>query len=411
MENSISSDLIRGHIDTIILRTIAEKDKNSQEIIDEISSKSDGKYELKQATLYSSLKRLENDKFVKAYWKDSPDGGRRRFFNLTEKGRALMQRNLSDWTFSRAIIDTLVDAQPSPIINTAKANNLEPIIMEKIVEVPKIVEKVVVKEVYVDKPSQPAINIIDEKNIESSNKDVKSSDEYTQELNFRYILNGLIKNNQVNKEIDGIEEDVEKPVTKKVVTVSDETHIDFSKEICKANSAKEGRSDYGDIIDECAKSDIKLRISKKYTSVTSAGIKINLLTAVSAIMIFALVALELVLINVKYSDILPNLFWFSILICAIFPIVMVIRAIKKPNRVIYRYLSIKNVLLMAFVVVLDVALLNIAYLFLTDTDFTIKLNVIYGVIIPLILYMNTFLYFIIRSVFISGDMFKVYKTK
>ncbi len=410
MENSISSDLIRGHIDTIILRTIAEKDKNSQEIIDEISSKSDGKYELKQATLYSSLKRLENDKFVKAYWKDSPDGGRRRFFNLTEKGRALMQRNLNDWTFSRAIIDTLVDAQPSPIENTTKVNNLEPIIMEKIVEVPKIVEKVVVKEVYVDKPSQPAVDAIDEKDIES-NKDVKSSDEYTQELNFRYILNGLIKNNQINKEKEGLEENLEKPVAKKAVAVSSETHIDFSKEIRKTNSAKEGRSDYGDIIDECAKSGIKLRISKKYTSVTSAGIKINLLTAVSSIMIFALVALELVLINVKYSDILPNLFWFSILICAIFPIVMGVRAVKNPNRIIYRYLSVKNVLLMAFVVVLDVALLNIAYLFLTDTDFTIKLNVIYGAIIPLILYINTFLYFVIRSVFISGDMFKVYKTK
>ena len=60
MENSISSDLIRGHIDTIILRTVAVVDKNSQEISDEIAEKSDGKYELKQATLYSSLKRLES---------------------------------------------------------------------------------------------------------------------------------------------------------------------------------------------------------------------------------------------------------------------------------------------------------------------------------------------------------------
>ena len=410
MENSISSDLIRGHIDTIILRTVAETAKNSQEIIDEIAAKSDGKYELKQATLYSSLKRLENDKFVKAYWQDSPDGGRRRFFSLTEKGRALMQRNLNDWTFSRAIIDTLVDAEVSPIKTSTEQAKVEPIIMEKIVEVPKIVEKVVVKEVFVDKPVEVPVMVANDKTVEAKN-DQKLTDEYTEELNFRYILNGLIKNNQINNtKTDDLEEKTEK-VTKKTVEVSNETHTDFSKEIRKTNSAKEGRSDFGDIIDECAKSGIKLRISKKYTSVTSAGIKINLLTAISAVMIFALVALELVLVNVKYADILPNWFWFSILVSAIFPILMCIRAIQNPNRVIYRYLSVKNVLLMAFVVILDVILLNIAYLFLTDFDFSSQLNVIYSVIIPLIVYINSFLYFVIRSVFISGDMFKVYKSK
>ena len=409
MENSISSDLIRGHIDTIILRTVAETAKNSQEIIDEIAAKSDGKYELKQATLYSSLKRLENDKFVKAYWQDSPDGGRRRFFSLTEKGRALMQRNLNDWTFSRAIIDTLVDAEPT-VVATSVQSKAEPIIMEKIVEVPKIVEKVVVKEVFVDKPVEVPVVVENNKTIEAKN-DQKSADEYTEELNFRYILNGLIKNNQANNAKTNEEEPTDNKVSKKTVEVSNETHTDFSKEIRKTNSAKEGRADFGDIIDECAKSGIKLRISKKYTSVTSAGIKINLLTAISAVMIFALVALELVLINVKYSDILPNWFWFSILICSIFPIAMCVRAVQNPNRVIYRYLAIKNVLLMSFVVVLDVALLNIAYLFLTDTDFSSQLNVVYGVIVPLVLYINTFLYFVIRSVFISGDMFKVYKSK
>ncbi len=41
-EEGISSDLIRGHINTIILRTLATGDKYGYEIIDEIESKSQG---------------------------------------------------------------------------------------------------------------------------------------------------------------------------------------------------------------------------------------------------------------------------------------------------------------------------------------------------------------------------------
>ena len=65
-ENSsaISSDLIRGHINTIILRTLYDGDKYGYEIINEIEEKSKGQYSLKQPTLYSALKRLESQDYV-----------------------------------------------------------------------------------------------------------------------------------------------------------------------------------------------------------------------------------------------------------------------------------------------------------------------------------------------------------
>ena len=55
----ISSDLIRGHINTIILRCLYDGDKYGYDIINEIEKKSGGLYILKQPTLYSALKRLE----------------------------------------------------------------------------------------------------------------------------------------------------------------------------------------------------------------------------------------------------------------------------------------------------------------------------------------------------------------
>ena len=118
MEKSqISSDLIRGHIDTIILYSLLDGDKFAQQIADHVKLKSGENYELNQATLYSSLKRLENLKYVNAYWNDS-ESGRRRFFSLTDLGKSVVNDNLSSWTFSRAIIDKLMDIKPEGEIKT-----------------------------------------------------------------------------------------------------------------------------------------------------------------------------------------------------------------------------------------------------------------------------------------------------
>ena len=106
-ENSISSDLIRGHIDTIILRSLYDGDKHGNEICLDIEDKSGGQYEIKQPTLYSALKRLETSGLVNAYWA-SGVGGRRRYFKLTDEGRNVCEENFNLWIHSRNIIDKLI---------------------------------------------------------------------------------------------------------------------------------------------------------------------------------------------------------------------------------------------------------------------------------------------------------------
>lgn len=112
--HEISADLIRGHINTIILRTLYERDKYGYEIIDEIEKKSHGQYTLKQPTLYSALKRLENQGYIKAYWKtdEVSSGGRRKYFTLTELGREFSEKNQSEWEYSRTVIDSLISDKP-----------------------------------------------------------------------------------------------------------------------------------------------------------------------------------------------------------------------------------------------------------------------------------------------------------
>lgn len=106
--SSISSDLIRGHINTIILRTLYDGDKYGYEIINEIEEKSKGQYSLKQPTLYSALKRLESQDYVTSYWGGVSNGGRRKYFQITDKGKKIVEQNLAEWEYSRTVIDSLI---------------------------------------------------------------------------------------------------------------------------------------------------------------------------------------------------------------------------------------------------------------------------------------------------------------
>ena len=116
---AISADLIRGHINTIILRSLDDGDKYGYEIIAEIEKKSHGQYSMKQPSLYSALKRLEKDGYVTSYWGGSVGGGRRKYFSLTEDGRAVSEQNRSEWEYSRTVIDSLISERDFDFSNPA----------------------------------------------------------------------------------------------------------------------------------------------------------------------------------------------------------------------------------------------------------------------------------------------------
>jgi PadR family transcriptional regulator PadR len=108
MNPQLSSDLLRGHTDTIILKLLAAGDKYGYEITKLIAEQSGHAYELKEATMYSSLKRLEHDGCISAYWGDESQGGRRRYYKITPGGRELYQQNKQNWEAAKRILDKLL---------------------------------------------------------------------------------------------------------------------------------------------------------------------------------------------------------------------------------------------------------------------------------------------------------------
>lgn len=108
MENNANTELIRDHVDSFILRFLAQSDSYGYDIHKAISTATEGVYEIKQPTLYSCLKRLEKQGFITSYDGETSNGAQRKYYSITEKGREFVQKDIMQWEFSRTLLDRLL---------------------------------------------------------------------------------------------------------------------------------------------------------------------------------------------------------------------------------------------------------------------------------------------------------------
>ncbi|GHU84612.1 PadR family transcriptional regulator [Clostridia bacterium] len=107
MYAKMSSDLLRGHTDTIVLSVLKSDDSYGYEICKSILEKTDNLFELKEATLYSSFRRLEQLGCISSYWGNESCGGRRKYYRITDAGLKMRERNIADWKFANKILSNL----------------------------------------------------------------------------------------------------------------------------------------------------------------------------------------------------------------------------------------------------------------------------------------------------------------
>ena len=104
----IASDLIRGHTETIILAQLVHSDSYGYEINKAIQQKTGNQYELKEATLYTAFRRLEESGCISSYWGDENTGARRRYYTITPIGRQTYEKLKNEWNTAKSLIDKLI---------------------------------------------------------------------------------------------------------------------------------------------------------------------------------------------------------------------------------------------------------------------------------------------------------------
>ncbi len=105
----ISSDVIRGYNDTIILCLLLEGDSYGYEISKKITEISEKKYVIKETTLYSAFTRLENNGCIESYSGGDVSGGKKRtYYRITEAGRQYYAEKCKEWDVTKEVINKFI---------------------------------------------------------------------------------------------------------------------------------------------------------------------------------------------------------------------------------------------------------------------------------------------------------------
>jgi len=91
------SDLLGTQSDLLILAVLQSGPAHGYAIIESIKSRSQGRFDLPEGTIYPALHRMERQGFLTSAW-SSAEGRRRRVYELSAAGREALRDRRSEWT-------------------------------------------------------------------------------------------------------------------------------------------------------------------------------------------------------------------------------------------------------------------------------------------------------------------------
>lgn len=103
-KNQADSEMLKGTLDMMILRTLVGGDAHGHTIAKVIERTSEDLLEVEQGSLYPALHRLEDRRWVTSFWGVSENNRKAKFYRLTEEGRKQLVREVTRWRqMTRAI--------------------------------------------------------------------------------------------------------------------------------------------------------------------------------------------------------------------------------------------------------------------------------------------------------------------
>ncbi|MBA3629930.1 MAG: helix-turn-helix transcriptional regulator [Actinobacteria bacterium] len=102
----IDKDLVAALATPLVLSILTEGESYGYAILKRVRELSDGELEWTDGMLYPLLHRLRRLGYVTTEWRTSPEGRRRRYYTITNDGRAALAEQQRQWvTVARALGD------------------------------------------------------------------------------------------------------------------------------------------------------------------------------------------------------------------------------------------------------------------------------------------------------------------
>jgi PadR family transcriptional regulator len=104
-------DLPQGTLDLLILKAVALEPRHGWAIAERLHQISSATFLIRQGSLYPALHRLERRGWIRAEWGTSDNNRRAKYYALTRKGRAQLDKETAAWRrLSTAITQVLESA-------------------------------------------------------------------------------------------------------------------------------------------------------------------------------------------------------------------------------------------------------------------------------------------------------------
>ena len=103
----------KGSADLFILALVDEEDHHGYEIGRQIESRSGGAVRFTMASLYATLYRLEEQSLIKGRWVEKAGQRRRRYYRITDSGRAVLASQRDDWSRFIAALTLVAGVKPA----------------------------------------------------------------------------------------------------------------------------------------------------------------------------------------------------------------------------------------------------------------------------------------------------------
>jgi PadR family transcriptional regulator, regulatory protein PadR len=87
----MEGEMLKGHLDMIVLAALAVGPAHGYAVIEEIRSKSGQAFDLPEGTIYPALHRLEQAGLLSSHWVVSESRRQRRVYELTRRGQRALK--------------------------------------------------------------------------------------------------------------------------------------------------------------------------------------------------------------------------------------------------------------------------------------------------------------------------------
>lgn len=108
MTIELSSDVVRGFSDIMILYQLLDEPSYGYEISKKIRNLSHEKFVMKETTLYSAFKRLEQNGYVESFFGKETSGKKRTYYRVTKEGCAYYKDKCKEWELTKEVLENFI---------------------------------------------------------------------------------------------------------------------------------------------------------------------------------------------------------------------------------------------------------------------------------------------------------------